>query len=147
MPKTLSSAKRSKATKSDSNKFTFEKKPINTKARFKTEQIETFQIRIPKRNASVNEANKFLDETMAQLFATYAPSNNTHKMYQTTFKLSDGRWYSSKYFEGLEQDHYPDLTDEQYHVNHDLDLVEHININMVTIHGAKITTHFNPLTK
>ena len=135
------------AKKSIVNKFTFEKKAINTLARFQKEQIQTFQIKIPKRNASVNEAKQFLDATMAQLFATYSPKDNTHKMFQTTMKLSDGRWYSSKYFEGLNQDHYPNLTDEQYNLDHSADLVEHININMVTIHGAKITTHFNPLKK
>ena len=136
-----------KSVKSVGNKFKFEKKPINTLARFRKEQIESFQIKIPKRNASVNEANKFLDETMKQLFASYEPTVNTHKMFQTTFKLSDGRWYSSKYFESLGQEYYPDLADEQYHVNHESDLVEHININMVKIHGAKITTHLNPIKK
>ncbi len=143
----MAKATRSKATKPDSNKFKFEKKPINTLARFKTEQIETFQVKIPNRNASVQEANKFLDETMSELFKTYAPKNNTHKMFQVTYKLSDGRWYSCKYFEGMDQDHYPDLRDPEYNVDHSADLVEHININMVTIHGAKITTHFNPIIK
>jgi hypothetical protein len=139
MPKKASKAKPA------GNKFQFEAKPTNTKAKFQNEQIESFQVKIPNRNASVNEANNYLDKTMAQLFQTYTPKNNTHKMFQTIFKLSDGRWYSSKYFEGLSQDHYPDLRDPEYNVDHSADLVEHIIINMVTIHGAKITTHFNPI--
>lgn len=142
-------AKKSKASKPEpiGNKFKFEKKPINTLAKYKNEQIETFQIKIPKRNASVNEANEFLDATMSQLFALYEPTANAHKMFQTSMKMSDGRWYSSKYFEGLNQKYYPEINDEEYNVDHSADLVEHININMVTVHGAKITTHFNPLTK
>lgn len=143
MPKST----RAKATKPDSNKFKFEAKPINTKAKFQKEQIESFQVKIPNRNATINESNKFLDKTMEQLFQTYAPKNDSHKMFQVTYKLSDGRWYSSKYFEGMSQNHYPDLRDPEYNVSHDDDLVEHININMVTIHGAKITTMFNPIIK
>ena len=148
MPKSTRSqtanTKSAKPAKEPKHKFVWDDKIVDTKAKFKGEKIQKFIVKIPKRNASINEANAFLDDTMKDLFAKHRANATNHKMYQASFKLTDGRWYSSKYFEGIDQDFYPSLRDEEYGVNHDADMVEHINISMVTIHGAKITQFFNP---
>jgi hypothetical protein len=137
-------AKSAKSVKEPKHKFVWDDKIVDTKAKFKGEKIQKFIVKVPKRNASINEANAFLDDTMKDLFAKHRANATNHKMFQITYKLSDGRWYSSKYFEGIDQPFYPDLRDEEYKVDHSADMVEHINISMVTIHGAKITQFFNP---
>ena len=113
------------------NKFNFKKEPMNTKARYQGNPIQAFRVSVEGKNATLIQANKFLDQTMDQLFKQYKPTETKQKIYRTLFKLSDGRWYSSKPFSNAKQDYYPDLTDEQYHVNHSHDLVEFVNITMV----------------
>ena len=123
------------------SKFNFKKLPTDTKARYQGAQIQAFRVAIPDRNASIQESSKFLDSTMANLFKQYKPGATSQKMFRTMYKLSDGRWYSSKFFFDKESDFYPDLTDAQYNVDHTHDLVEHININMVEVQNNKITKY------
>lgn len=111
--------------KNDLSKFSTTEEPKKSKAMWHHRAIEVFQVKVRGRNASVNEANAYLDMTMKKLFEKYSKGT---KNYQVTYKLSDGRWYSSKRIEDEYGSFYPDLHDEQYGISHESDLVEHINI-------------------
>ena len=108
----------------DLTKFSTTGEVKKTKVMWHHHAVERFQIMVRNRTATVNEANAYLDLTMKKLFEKY----KGEKQYQVTYKLSDGRWYSSKRITDEYSSFYPDLHDEQYGIEHDSDLVEHINI-------------------
>lgn len=110
------------------DKMTLPNTPMKSKITFNKMPMEVFQVKVRGRNASVGEANQFIDKTMNDLFARKA---NTGKRYQILFKLTDGRWYSSKFFNSDESDFYPDLRDPEYGIDVSGESVEHININVI----------------
>lgn len=112
----------------DLSKFSTSEKPKKTKARFRNNVIEAYQINVRGRDASVSEANSYIDATMRKLFAA---NGKTEKLYKVLYKLSDGRYYETKNITDINSSFYPDLKDEQYGIDHSNDLVEHINIMVV----------------
>ena len=116
----------------DLTQFSTTDKPKKTKARIRGNIIEVYQVRVKHRNASVNEANAYIDATMKKLFQQNPLiPNKSEKIYQVLYKLSDGRYYQSQQIKDASSAFYPDLKDEQYGIDHSHDLVEHINIMVV----------------
>lgn len=112
------------------DKMTLPGTPMKSKITFNKIPMEVFQVKVKGRNASVNEANQFIDKTMNDLFTRHTTKE---KRYQVLFKLTDGRWYSSKFFNSDESDYYPDLRDPEYGIDVSGESVEHININVISM--------------
>ncbi len=115
--------------------FNFKLEPKESKAIFDGKNVKTFNVFVQGRNASVNDANKQMDDVMSLIYKKYANNETATKYYQITYKLSDGRWYSSKKLfndNSPKSAAYPDLKDEFYGIDHSDDLVEFIKIAMVT---------------
>ena len=72
-------------------KFNFIREPINTKAKYKGQQLQKFRIAVQGRNATINSANSYINTTMRELFAKYKPTPEYTKVYRILYKLSDGR--------------------------------------------------------
>ena len=116
----------------DLTKFSTTDQPKKTKIRIRGNIVEVYQVKVAHRDASVNEANAYIDATMKKLFAKNPLiPNKSEKIYQITYKLSDGRYYSSQQIKDADSSFYPDLKDEQYGIDHNSDLVEHINIMVI----------------
>lgn len=115
--------------------FHFTDVPVNSKLLFKGKPIKSFHVSVDNRHATINEANEFLKKTMKTLYERYGLSLTQNKKYQTSYKLSDGRWYSSSFFYNNTDTSaiYPDLRDEEYSVDHSVDMVEFIKISMVDL--------------
>jgi hypothetical protein len=122
------------------DKFQFKKQPIDTKARYKGQQIQAFRIAVEGRNASINSANEFITKTMKELFRQYKPTPNFTKVYRVLYKLSGGSWHSTAPLEAGSNPElfYPDMHDEQYNMNHNHELVEFINITMVNVPNGEV---------
>lgn len=112
------------------DKFQLPENPIKSNITFRKNPLEVFQVKVKGRNASVNEANGFVYSTMKTLFHK---TQMGEKKYQVLYKLTDGRWYSSKMLQSLEDDVYPDLRDPEYGIDVVGENVEHININVLTM--------------
>ena len=110
------------------DKFQLPENPMKSNITFKKEPMEVFQIKVRGRNASVKEANGFIYTTMKTLF-NKTPTGE--KKYQVLYKLTDGRWYSSKFLQSLDDDVYPDLRDPEYGIDVEGENVEHIRINSI----------------
>ena len=116
----------------DLTKFSTTDTPKKTRIRMRGNIVEVYQVKVAHRDASVNEANAYIDATMKKLFAKNPLiPNKSEKIYQVTYKLSDGRYYSSQQIKNADSSFYPDLKDEQYGIDHSEDLVEHINIMVI----------------
>ena len=116
----------------DLTKFSTTAEPKKTRARIRGNIIEVFQVKVRGRDASLNEANAYIAVTMKKLFARFPTiPEKQEKYYQVTYKLSDGRYYSSQQIKNADSSFYPDLKDTEYGVDHELDLVEHINIMII----------------
>ena len=116
----------------DLTKFSTTDQPKKTKIRIRGNIVEVYQVKVAHRDASVNEANAYIDATMKKLFQKNPLiPNKSEKIYQITYKLSDGRYYSSQQIKDADSSFYPDLKDEQYQIDHNDDLVEHINIMVI----------------
>ncbi len=116
----------------DLTKFSTTAEPKKTRARIRGNIIEVFQVKVRGRDASVNEANAYIAQTMKKLFARFPTiPEKQEKYYQVTYKLSDGRFYSSQQIKNTEMLFYPDISDMEYGIDHSLDLVVHINIMVI----------------
>jgi len=103
--------------------------------------VERIMVNVKNKNASIISANAFITKTMNQLFKEKQPQGFT-KVFRVTYKLSGGQWFSTKPFEksAKPEFYHPDLRDDFYNVNHNDELVEHININFVNVKNDEVNT-------
>ena len=76
-------------------KFSFNDQQITSKyhARYLGNQVQGHKVRVLGKNTSVNEANAFVKAQMPKVF-----DDTDDTRYSITYLLSDGRYYSSKWF-------------------------------------------------
>lgn len=104
--------------------------PKTTKIKSNGIPLTKIEIKPQKKNTLIQDANRFIDSTMNALFKKSKDSNN---MYQISYKLSNDRWYSSKFFKSASDDYYPNFTDStggSGGVNIDKETIVHINITI-----------------
>ena len=123
-------------------KFEFTKEPITTKMKFMDKPVQKFRISVNGQNATLNNANEFVTNTMTELFSKYKPTAETTKVYRVLYKLSGGSWFSSKplWANSSPELFHPDLRDEQYNMDHNSELVEFINITMATVPNNNVSS-------
>jgi hypothetical protein len=126
-------------------KFEFTKVPITTNMKSFDNPVQKFRISVKGQNATLNNANEFITNTMTELFSKYKPTSETTKVYRVLYKMSGGFWFSTKplWANSSPELFHPDLRDEQYNMNHNDELVEHINITMATVPNNKVQTVVN----
>lgn len=113
--------------------------PVVTKLKANGIPMTKIEIRPQKKNTSVQDANKFIDATMIALFNKTKTTNNNN-MYQISYKLSNGRWYSSKFINSSNEIFYPNFDQSvggSGNINVDAEYIEHINILVKTVNPLK----------
>jgi len=130
--------KKKNEQKEKQEKFIMTQTP--TKVKYLGLPVKLVNIKPVRNNTTIDEANNFIDTTMANLFKQYKPTEELRKMWKVNYKLSDGRWYSSKFFSSPTDSFYPDFTNSaggSKGVNIDKETVEFMNINIITAKEKK----------
>jgi hypothetical protein len=118
----------------------FEMTQSPTKVKYQGVPVKKINIKPLNKNTPINDANAFIDTTMKNIFKQYKPTEDSRKMWRVIYKLSDGRWYSSKFFSSPTDSFYPDFTNSaggSKGVNIDKETVEFMNINIITAKEKK----------
>lgn len=111
----------------------FTKTPLKqTKAEYAGVPVYRMSIKPVDKNTTIDDAHGFIKATMNNLFSQYKPTKDSQKMFKITYKLSDDKWYSSKFFSSANEDYYPDV-ESIYGRDISKETIEHMNINVITL--------------
>ncbi len=103
-----------------------------TKAIYAGVPIYKISVKPKDKDTTIDDAHSFINSTMNKLFSQYKPTEDSQKMFRILYKLSDDKWYSSKFISSADEDYYPDV-ESIYGRDISKETIEHININIITL--------------